>query len=502
VAVPFVNGFCFVIKRTVIDAIGSFDEERFGGGYCEENDYAIRADAAGFELAVVGDAYVYHAKSRSYGAEERSDLSRAANEVFREKHGAAEIEGRLAAFEDSPLSAIREDVTRLTAMPRDWISAVAGDAPPLRIAFILPGVPHGGSGGSHSVVQETLGLGRLGVPAQVLVPRWDEQRARAAYPEAGDALGAFDGVDDLAELVAGADVVCATHHRSLSLLADLRERGHQRVLYAYYVQDYEPFFSAPHAAREATESYTAVPDLLLFAKSRWLANIIAARHGLPVSLVQPSLDGATFNAIGRRDQPDGPLRVAAMVRPRTARRQPLMTVLTLSELRRQLGDAVAVTSFGCFADELREAIPGVDRATLAGHAGLLSRAEAGQLLRNSDVFLDLSVYQAFGRTALEAMACGCVPIVPQVGGVWEFALPGVNANTIDTLSPAAPIEAITALTRSREQLEELRAGALATAERFSVERAVVSEYALFAREHRARHGAALGPTATTSEPSR
>jgi GT2 family glycosyltransferase len=64
--VTFVNGFCFGIKRVVIDSIGYLDEAGFPDAYGEEDDYCLRAAAAGFELAVADHAYVYHAGSRSY----------------------------------------------------------------------------------------------------------------------------------------------------------------------------------------------------------------------------------------------------------------------------------------------------------------------------------------------------------------------------------------------------------------------------------------------------
>src|SRR5690606_23502197 len=59
---PFINGFCFMVARDVIDAIGYMDEENFPLGYGEENDYCIRAAEAGFALAIADDAYVFHAK--------------------------------------------------------------------------------------------------------------------------------------------------------------------------------------------------------------------------------------------------------------------------------------------------------------------------------------------------------------------------------------------------------------------------------------------------------
>ncbi len=85
---PFLNGFCYAIKREVIEAIGPLRRGALSRrGYCEENDYSQRARQAGFELAVVDDVYVHHAKSRSYGPDGRAELARRNYESFLEKHG-------------------------------------------------------------------------------------------------------------------------------------------------------------------------------------------------------------------------------------------------------------------------------------------------------------------------------------------------------------------------------------------------------------------------------
>ena len=52
------------------------DEENFPIGYGEENDYCIRAADAGFTLAIADDAYVFHAKSKSFGHSRRKELSK------------------------------------------------------------------------------------------------------------------------------------------------------------------------------------------------------------------------------------------------------------------------------------------------------------------------------------------------------------------------------------------------------------------------------------------
>jgi O-antigen biosynthesis protein len=66
-------GFCFYIKRTLIDAIGVFDPV-FGLGYGEENDFCMRAAGAGFRNVLCDDAFVVHRGGSSFGAK-RGELA-------------------------------------------------------------------------------------------------------------------------------------------------------------------------------------------------------------------------------------------------------------------------------------------------------------------------------------------------------------------------------------------------------------------------------------------
>jgi len=485
---PFVNGFCYVVKRAVFDAIGYFDEESFPSGYCEENDFSYRAAQAGFELAVADDAYVFHAKSKSYTPEARKPIAKRNYEVFLRKHGAETIESLVAQLEaDESLAGLRGSVADALAGPEALADALipdGGDA--LSIAFILPGLGVGGSGGSHSVYQEVKGMRRLGLPARILLPQGAWERATAAYPDAGEVFEGFADGDDLARRAAGTDVISATHFKSVALLADLCARRGD-FLPAYYIQDYEPFF-APHGSasfREALDSYTAVPNCLLLAKTHWLCNIVGERHGRQVAKVEASIDERLFRPPAK-GKGDGPLRVAAMVRPRTPRRQPSLTVAVLTALKRRFGDEIEVATFGCHRDDLTS-IPGSD-SLLANHRDVLTRQEVADLLGQSDVFLDMSLYQAFGRTALEAMACECTAIVPRLGGAWEFLADGVNGCAVDTFGPDEAIEAVAELARDRERLRALQAAGRETAARYSVTRAALSEYLVFSHEHARRFG--------------
>jgi GT2 family glycosyltransferase len=58
-------GFCMLIKREVIDAIGGFDL-RFGLGNFEDDDLCVRAGVAGFDCVRCDDSYVHHFGSRTF----------------------------------------------------------------------------------------------------------------------------------------------------------------------------------------------------------------------------------------------------------------------------------------------------------------------------------------------------------------------------------------------------------------------------------------------------
>jgi GT2 family glycosyltransferase len=98
---PTGNGFCMLIRREVIDAIGAFDVEAFPQGYGEENDFCQRACAAGYRHVITGNVLVRHARSRSFGHERRESLGRAGMQVLRERwpHYEEEVGATLFSFE-------------------------------------------------------------------------------------------------------------------------------------------------------------------------------------------------------------------------------------------------------------------------------------------------------------------------------------------------------------------------------------------------------------------
>jgi glycosyltransferase involved in cell wall biosynthesis len=361
-------------------------------------------------------------------------------------------------------------------LPWGWPRTDAGSGLPA-IVYLLPGIAREGSGGSHSIVQEARGLRALGASVHVCVSAAALATAERLYGAEDQLFKPYADPAGLALAVADADTVVATEHTSLQLLADLTRVAPQ-CNYLYYVQDYEPLFAelgSPRSDR-ALLSYRAVPEALLFAKTHWLRNVVAARHGTPVVKVDPSLDTELFNQRGR-DDPGSCLRVLAMVRPRTPRRRPGATLAALAVIGNTLGDRAELVTFGCELSELEAA--GLRIPPSVRHLGLLSRHAVADQLRSSDVFVDLSTYQAFGRSGLEAMACGAVPVLPSLGGVSEYASDGQDALVIDCETPLTAADAVIELATDRELLRRLRVAGVQSATRFTIERAARSQLALF-----------------------
>lgn len=79
--IPAAEGFCYCIRREVIEKQGYLDTV-WGKGYHEEVDYAYRAITNGWKNVLIDDLYVYHKRQASFGAERREELIKQNNPLF------------------------------------------------------------------------------------------------------------------------------------------------------------------------------------------------------------------------------------------------------------------------------------------------------------------------------------------------------------------------------------------------------------------------------------
>jgi GT2 family glycosyltransferase len=108
--IPTAVGFCMAIARRAIDRVGLLDENVFGRGYGEENDFSRRAARLGLRNVLCDDVYVVHLGGRSFGpAGLRPDESSMQRLLSKHPDYLARVQAFIAA---DPLSARRTEILR------------------------------------------------------------------------------------------------------------------------------------------------------------------------------------------------------------------------------------------------------------------------------------------------------------------------------------------------------------------------------------------------------
>jgi GT2 family glycosyltransferase/glycosyltransferase involved in cell wall biosynthesis len=114
-------GFCFYVRRALIEDIGGFDAA-FGAGYGEENDFCLRAAAHEWRNVLCDDAFVVHTGGRSF-----VDLKHAlvptntATLLARHPGYAAMVQGYVAADSLRPLRDVAQSKLAQLTGPRHGV---------------------------------------------------------------------------------------------------------------------------------------------------------------------------------------------------------------------------------------------------------------------------------------------------------------------------------------------------------------------------------------------
>ena len=427
---PFLNGFCLLIRREVINEVGYFDEEMFGSGYGEEDDFTLRVRKAGWRLALVDDVYIYHAQSRSYSSERRRQLYEKAGKNLVKKHGEQIVsEGVDYCLHNRVLEGIRAR-SRLISSREEWIKWGKSLYKGRSVLFVLPIAMPGGGG--NVVALEALALQKMGIKVGIYNVIAYRDQFLNAYPNLSIPVH-FDEVENLPSIAKEYDAIVATFNPSVEWLNLIPCEDNYPVL-GYYIQGFEPLMYSPGSLEYevAWKSYTVVENLKRFAKTQWTRREVLENVGVDSDVVGVSVDIDLFRPRPRTDSDwtDKALRIAAMVRPGSPYREPRMTMELLRKATEDYGSGIEIILFGTSKDdpEFMEISVGFPWKL----AGVLRKEEMAGLLNEVDIFVDFSSHQAMGLTALEAMACGAAVIVPSNGGAVSYARNEVNSMVVDT----------------------------------------------------------------------
>ncbi len=446
--VGFVNGFCMLLRRETIEDVGLFDEDTFGRGYGEENDFCLRAHKNNWKLAICLQAYVFHAQSKSYSNERRVQLCLDADRLLDAKHGSPLKHQQLGRTMAHPLLLFARSASQEAEAVHHAYAQISKNHQGRKILFLLP-AGHAG-GGSNVVIAEARALRQAGVDTWLAnLPHYRESFL-ASYHNLDIPCCYFNLEDPeaLALQVKGFDAVIATHNASAHWLASYWEQNQKQYpRLGYYVQDYEPLFYPKDGKgwRNAFESYRLEAPLRKFCKTQWTADTLFTQANVTCTPIGPSVDAAHFSPSNRqqalKSDSHTPVTITAMIRTSCERRQPELTATVLHRLHDHFGKHVQLVSFGSSDAELLAL--GIKPGQSFRNLGRLSPTAVATVMRETDLFIDASTFQAMGLTAMEAMASGCMVVGPSNGGLPEITGQDGEplATCIDTSSPDNIIKA-------------------------------------------------------------
>ena len=450
--VPLLNGFCLMIRRDALDKVGLFDEETFGQGYGEEDDFNLRVGNAGLKKVVADDTYIFHAQSKSYSSEKRLRLSTVSSEKLRKKHGSNTIEAAVNIMHPSRLfEGIRSRASVMlerNELIDQGIMAFQGK----KVLFVLPVMDAGG--GANVILDEALCMQKMGVDVQVFnLPEYKNGFLQS-YKHSTIPF-VFGNPDCLADLATKYDSVIASAYYSVPWLKSL-EQLQPRLKLGYYIQGFETlmFPLGSSEAKIATESYTLVNGMIGFTKTRWTKEQIKQYAFSNPELVGISVNIDLFRPRINRPLGMKPVHIAAMIRPASPYRNPEFTAKVLMETKKKFGSDVEITLFG--SNDVSEVVPPHLLDFEYRQLGKLTQIQVSELMSNLDIFTDFSSHQAMGLSALEAMASGATVIVPKNGGAAEFVHHYKNGLVVDTTSFDACSQAIHTLLENDELRKTLQ----------------------------------------------
>jgi glycosyltransferase involved in cell wall biosynthesis len=181
--------------------------------------------------------------------------------------------------------------------------------------------------------------------------------------------------------------------------------------------------------------------------------------GVDAHVIRPGMNLNIFYP--RQVVRDGTFRVLAMARPNAPNGQrgfPVLTEAFTTLCAKH--DGLRVGFFG--DDELQH----LNLPFAFEDFGRVGSKSLPALYSWSDVYIDASRFHGFGRTGVEAMACGSVVVLSDSGGIRDYCVDGENGLIVPVDDAGAVVAAVERLMGDRSLLEQLRAAGFETVKPF------------------------------------
>jgi len=431
---PFINGFCLLIKRSVINDIGYFDEDNFGKGYGEEDDYCSRAKDRGWQLAVADDVYVYHKQSRSYSNARRQKLTKNARNQLIKKYGEDYLQESVQkCLHNNYLSHIR-NWFKLVIDQKIIYQKVQNRWKGKKITFIVSESDLDET--IKNIIQEADMMKKMGLDVTILTLKENQKELEKYCKKNHFTLQIMNRANQ--NVLTKSDKIIATSVDALKWLSDHIQ---DQLNITCYILKFEPLYYSKGSSeyKEALKTYQNF-DGVFFTKSKINQTLFKTYVGKSCSLISSSV------AISAKQQ-----------------KIPVNTITP--ELN------IAVISSNDNISIQQKVITNISKS-YPSKINWFILQENKFPTKKIDIWIDLSKYQPIGLNALEAMSKGALPVLPKNGVGKDFIKHERNGLLVDTRSYLECFNAIKSVIDDSEKRLLMQQNALISSNLYSMEYAV------------------------------
>lgn len=431
-----VVGNCLMITRKCLEKVGNLDEA-YGTGYGEETDYQFKAMKKGFKAKVAIDTYVFHKAEASFGTSKEKQERLAKNrDLFFSRWG-EDYNKEFAKYQkNDPIEYVKAN------LPKDcW-------TPNVDTIFYLDGIVQN-AGGVHIVVDLINYLSINGESANIVY--------NLQYPYKEIML--FTPLESTHTKNLKTKRVVSTIWKSTFDAKKIAEQKNAKLL--SFIQGYEAYFENGTIYGSVETSYKLADSLIAVSsflqkelKTVFNKESFVVPSGVNLNLLYDNFHKPqktpTITFVLRNNVMKGDWLALDICKRLNSYKQPLL--INLVSMNENIK------------------MPTIDNPDIKFSVikGPLTRTEIYQILQQSDLYVDTSLAEGFGLTALEAMAAGCVPIISNSGGVNEYFEDGKNGYLVkDSVNAEAYIKTITKALSDPQNLKTISKNGQKTATNFN-----------------------------------
>lgn len=435
-----VVGNCLMITRECLDKVGKLDEA-YGTGYGEETDYQFKAMSKGFKAKIAIDTFVFHKSEASFGTSKEKQARLQKNrDLFFSRWG-EQYKTELKKYEkNDPIKFINNHLTN-----QDWQLNID-------TLFYIDGIVQN-AGGVHAVVDIVNYLTIKGCSINILY--------NLKYPYQENLL--FTPIPSSKIKDIKVKQIVSTIWKTAFEARNIADQKNAKLL--SFVQGYESYFENGTKYGAVELSYKLADGILTI--SRYLQAELDEVFHQPSKVIP---NGINYDLIhlNTLTKPN-PKAITIIMRNNVMKGDWL-----LMDIIKKLGNTHQKLQLNIVTIDKKIILPSLpNNLSINLLSGPQNRNTIYQLLQKSSIYIDASLSEGFGLTALEAMAAGCIPIVSDSLGINEYIKNGKNGIIIkDTNNARSYLKEILKILNDPESMKAFRKNCLQTAKQYDFDSSI------------------------------